>query len=167
MVTMQEWCDNQINKWPHIPINRDILEFIYRINSHSNTPEGSDAIESLFSAGYCYYFALMLKENFEGRIIWLKNRSHIIFMDENEVAYDNWGLYLEYLEEEVLPVEILGEALELFKHGKEYSWSKKKIREVQLELQKRINAYETEHGHRITNFYNSWYEKNPIPDEEE
>ena len=53
----------------------------------------NDSIDHLFLAGYCYYFALILKNAFNrGTICWVVNRGHIVWLDgedlKNDIAYD-------------------------------------------------------------------------------
>lgn len=97
--------------------NKDIITFIADI-LYSN-PD-SDTIYNLFANGYCYYFALMLKNAFNrGTICWHRNYSHIVWVDDDNIAYDINGVFYDY-DNELLPVEILGDMIVDFKHTQEY-----------------------------------------------
>ena len=100
--------------------SRDVLEFIANILYHGvpeiELKDSAESIRSTFRAGYCYYFALMLKDVFNrGCICWAAPFSHIVWMDINSIPYDVEGVYCgeaEYF----IPISYLKEELWSFKH---------------------------------------------------
>lgn len=109
------FVDEQLKKYPGA--RRDVLEFIWRVVNHNPIPEGQEAIENIFASGYCYYFALMLKDAFGGDIRWPKYKGHIVWVDViNMIAYDIHGVYEDAGPDELLPLELLGDTLEGFRH---------------------------------------------------
>lgn len=114
-------------------VNLNVIEFI---DSITNFPDRKgnigEHIDHLFCAGYCYYFAHMLKLAFGGRVCWVENRSHIVWADcdincsldalQEAVAYDITGVFDDY--ERIWPAEYLGETIVDFMHnGKEFHLS--------------------------------------------
>ena len=77
----------------------DVLTFIAEFKCSVN-PHEEEIIEDLFSAGYCYYFALMLKDAFGGAVMYSVDRGHIVWTDSRpdgfEIAYDIHGVYTDY-----------------------------------------------------------------------
>jgi hypothetical protein len=73
----EAWVNSQLQEFQGC--RKDVIEFIADITGYNTTVlDGGEAIEELFSSGYCYYFALMLKDAFGGEICWHKNYSHIL-----------------------------------------------------------------------------------------
>lgn len=164
----EKWVKEILEKYP--TARRDVLEFISRAiyQPNSENLEYEHTIEHHYAAGYCYYFAVMLQLNFGGAIKWLKNRSHIVWEDTfTHIVYDCHGVFDDYGPEELVPVTLLGECIELFKHGVEYSWSDEDIKQKQLDLQKRINTFEEANGHELTHFYENYYKWRQNPSFEE
>lgn len=94
-----------------------IADFIFQ-NDENGEPTG--VISHVFSAGYCYYFANMLKIAFgRGEVCWSEGRSHIVWVDTNNIAYDVYGVYEDYTR--LRPVSYLGNTVVSFMHtGVEY-----------------------------------------------
>ena len=114
----QEWVENIYKTFPNARI--DILEFIADILYHQGKSCES-VIHLLFSSGYCYYFALILKGAFGGTICWHKGISHIVWTDSDEITsesvfYDIGGVYYDYKDGGIVPVEELGQDLKNFLH---------------------------------------------------
>lgn len=128
----------------------DILGFIYDLTQNKTASE-TTTIENFFANGYCYYFALMLKDAFGGSIRWVKYRSHIVWEDtENHVCYDVYGVFDDYGEYDIVPIDVLGDELETFRHrGRDFE---KNIDSLQKETQERVNKYEKANNHPITKF---------------
>ena len=95
----------------------NVLSFIANISFFPDMEfRENDAISHLFSSGYCYYFANMLKLAFgRGEVCWSVGRGHIVWVDENEIAYDIDGVYEDY--EELRDVSYLGTTLVDFMHN--------------------------------------------------
>lgn len=112
-----EWRNN---------VNLDVIRFIDEVNYFPDLDgEAGGQIDHLFSAGYCYYFATMLKTAFGGRICWVQDLGHIVWADcdenctfeelQNNVVYDITGVFMDY--ERLWPIEYLGDALINFLHN--------------------------------------------------
>lgn len=89
-------------------------------------PDETEAISKVFSNGYCYYFAHMLKVAFDGRgeIYMTSDDRHIVWV-LNNVAYDINGVYRTYSRSanndnfyngELIPIAMLPNYMESFKH---------------------------------------------------
>ena len=120
-VTKEDWLnfyetDGNLN----CPYDMKVIQFIGGIRYHLDV-EGVDVIDSLFSAGYCWHFAQMLKSTFNrGKVVLAHPYSHVVWVDTNNVAYDIHGVYYE---EGVtyISFEVLGDIVYDFKHIKGYS----------------------------------------------
>lgn len=106
-------------------VNMNVIEFIDTISSFPDRDgTESDNIDHLFCAGYCYYFANMLKLAFGGRVCWVQDRGHIVWVDcdsgsafedlQQSIAYDITGVFDDY--EYLFPIEYLGDAISDYKH---------------------------------------------------
>lgn len=93
--------------------DKDVITFIADILFHGD----SGVIYNLFACGYCYYFACMLKEAFgRGTVCWHKGFSHVVWVDEDDIAYDIGGIFMDYEKGGLVPIEELGEQVIQFKH---------------------------------------------------
>lgn len=111
-------------------VNMDVIRFIDEVNCFPDRDgKENDSIDHLFCAGYCYYFANMLKIAFGGRICYAQDRGHIVWVDCDEdvsfeelqkaCAYDITGVFDDY--ERLWPVEYLGDIIVDYMHnGKEF-----------------------------------------------
>lgn len=147
MWTATDWIRDIQRQFPGT--REDVLKFIYDIVFHSGEVQ-TDAISELFSSGYCYYFALMLKSAFGGQVMWHKYHGHIVWLDTTtDICYDVNGVFVDAGEEDIVPVEILGDiGLESFLHrGNDTKYS---TDEVQSYVQPRVNEYEKKMGWTIT-----------------
>lgn len=92
-----------------------VIRFIADILYRTNSDEGIEAIYQLFAAGYCYYFANMLKLAFNrGTVCWHKGFGHIVWVDTDGIAYEIGGIFFDYGEGDLVPVEELGDGLKDF-----------------------------------------------------
>lgn len=108
--------------------NKNVITFISEIAYHGGE-QGEDVIHDLFRAGYCYWFANMLKMAFgRGRLCMTYPFGHIVWEDEDGLAYDIEGAYLldEHECEELIPMDFFGDIAYDFMHipNKEYHASK-------------------------------------------
>lgn len=104
---MEDWVVRQLKSFPDS--REDVLKFICKFNSRSFD------LYDVFASGYCYYFANMLKLAFNrGMVCWSAGRAHIVWLDDNDVAYDIGGVYYDYTR--LLPVEYLGDSIVDFMH---------------------------------------------------
>lgn len=116
------WVDKQLEKYPKA--RRDVLAFISAIDQYSEGTSVDNGfrspIEKLFSSGFCYYFAIMLRDAFGGKIVQKFHDGlypHVFWMDENEVLYDIYGVYDDCNAKECVPIEEMDEeSLAEFKH---------------------------------------------------
>ena len=95
--------------------DKDVIQFIADINWKDENAH------DLFANGYCYYFAIMLQEAFHrGIICWHRNHGHIVWEDNTGIAYDIDGVFTDYNEGDLLPVDESLEGLIVdFKHNGE------------------------------------------------
>ena len=93
--------------------NKDVLTFIGNI-LYNNGINNADIIVTLFSCGYCYYFAKMLEDAFPGgKICQAIPYPHIVYVLDN-IPYDIQGLCdLDY--DGLIPIEELND-LESYRH---------------------------------------------------
>lgn len=101
--------------------DEEVIKFIADILYYED--DKNNSIYNLFENGYCYYFAVMLKTAFNrGTVCWHRGYGHIVWVDDNDVAYDIGGVFYDYNKDDLLPVESsLGNMIVDFMHnGKEY-----------------------------------------------
>lgn len=114
-----EWINAWANNERFVGVNRKVIEFIANILYHSgdDNPVGNEGVYQLFAAGYCYYFASMLKMAFNrGTVCWHKGFGHIVWLDEDNIAYDIGGVFYDYGEGDLVDVSELGSDLKNFLH---------------------------------------------------
>lgn len=112
-----DWIESKIDNFKGC--RRDVITFIANIAFYPGSDCDSDVISDLFEAGYCYYFALMLKDAFGGEICWHKNHSHIVWRDgsdDMDICYDISGVFYDYGANEMVQISALGDMLEVFRH---------------------------------------------------
>lgn len=97
--------------------DKEVIEFIVNFKC-KNGANAIEHIEETFGNGYCYYFALMLKEAFQrGELKWHRNHSHIVWMDTNGTSYDIYGPFEYYNnDDELVSINVLGDMIKDFKH---------------------------------------------------
>ena len=111
----------QTAKFPNV--SKDILEFIANIVSQEGFGPNA-AIINLFSNGYCYYFALMLKDAFGGELYADIDKQHILWKDTREG--NSYGLFYDIhgahkCKKQYMPIELLYDSLECYRHrGKDH-----------------------------------------------
>lgn len=98
--------------------DKEVLEFIARF-LYQEGEENAETIRHLFRAGYCYYFALMLKEAFgRGQLCIAAPIGHIVWVDgdwKTGIPYDIEGVNTSDCEM-YIPIEELGSGLDSFMH---------------------------------------------------
>lgn len=107
--------------------NEQVVTFIANILYDKRNEQ--DTIRSFFRAGYCYYFANLLKTAFgRGIVCQAEPFGHMVWVDEDGCAYDIDGPYdpKEHECEQLTDASYLGDLLLDFLHipGKEYHASK-------------------------------------------
>lgn len=105
----EDWLAEWISKGG----NPDVLQFIADIAFFCR--DSDNAIDTLFRAGYCYYFAAMLRIAFHrGQICHAYPNSHIVWVDDDSIAYDITGICMDY--GELIPITGYSSALNGFRH---------------------------------------------------
>lgn len=105
----------------------EVLRFIESFLSHTcKTENDREVIRHTFRAGYCYYFAVMLKSAFNrGCVCWAAPYGHIVWLDDNGCPYDIEGVCASDVAY-FIPVSFLEDHLQGFKHvgddGSPTSW---------------------------------------------
>lgn len=104
------------------PVRMDIINFIADMLYCT----GADpiSVHKLFKCGFCYHFAVILQNEFGGEIKWIKGCSHIVWVDENGLAYDIEGFRNDLCLVELVPLSMIDEeasktgkgGLESFRH---------------------------------------------------
>lgn len=114
----------------HPEANKDVIDFIINFNWHSgDSIMSQEMIRKHFRAGYCYYFAIILKEAFErGTVCWCAPFGHLCWVDDDGIPYDIEGV-CESDCDYYIPVEYIKEGLVDFKHvpGKKFGATKEYI----------------------------------------
>lgn len=142
-------CDSYINEPIDIPLNRtyctcvgskDVLTFIENFLGHQNALCAENILKDQFNAGYCYYFALMLKAAFNrGEICWCAPYGHICWVDDDKTPYDIYGICTSDCEH-YIPISFLGDALQDFLHtDKSFCASKEDIQNIIDRYLKSVN----------------------------
>lgn len=113
--------------------NKEVLGFIINFNwMHSKNGAEQELIRKQFRAGYCYYFATMLKAAFNrGEICWCAPLGHICWVDDDGTPYDVEGV-CESEYDYLIPIKYLGDGIIDFLHipGKEFDASPEYIKEI-------------------------------------
>lgn len=101
-------------------VREDAIQFIADMLWHSGN-EGTEPIYNLFGNGYCYHFAVILRDIFGGQVVWHKNVSHILWYDGVKWCYDIGGVFEDISPSEMVPIDQMNnEDLELFRHKPMY-----------------------------------------------
>ena len=132
---INEFVKGQLNAFPKA--NETVLHFIADFNYHSVTfyddlEQHCESIRVQYRAGYCYFFAMILKDAFgRGEICWAAPYSHIVWVDDDGIPYDIEGVN-ESECDYYIPISYLGEAIVGFKHvrGLEYIVTEEFINET-------------------------------------
>lgn len=80
----KEWMNEQKRRYPKA--DSSILRFIGRFR------EENPDLERIFTMGYCYYFAVILRDAFGGAIYLSPETSHIVWSDDQNLYYDITGV---------------------------------------------------------------------------
>lgn len=119
----------------HPKSDTKILHFIADIVTHNGcSDDKTEDIHSLFAAGYCYYFALILQDAFPGgTICWAAPFGHIVYQYHG-LQYDIDGVYSGEATA-FIPISRLGDAIDDFRHipGKIYNATEQELAKIQLE----------------------------------
>lgn len=119
--------------------DEEVLMFIADFVLH-NPKLDSEDLSSLFTAGYCYYFAHMLKIAFNrGEVCLCAPYSHFVWLDDtNNIAYDIQGVY-DGEAEVFIPYTAMGDMVKDFTHVRSQYHNT-----TEFEIQKLINNHRKE-----------------------
>lgn len=146
MWTKADWIQSITEK--HAGANPKVLSFIWGITNYTPIPGGAEIIDNLFASGYCYHFAIILNNLFDGEIVWHKYFSHILWREtQTQICYDIHGVFEDYGGQDIVPISVLGEqGLECFLHrGNDNLYP-----DFVAHVQKYVNEYERSMGWEIT-----------------
>ena len=136
-----KFMEMQLKFFPNA--NKTVLTFIYDFyTAHGNDTANMEYMRSTFHAGYCYYFAVILKAAFNrGKLCWAAPFGHIVWQDDDDIVYDVEGVYdgeAEYF----IPIEMLGDSVKDFKHveGEEYCISEEELNQI-IDDYKKANGF--------------------------
>lgn len=145
--TFETWLERV--KTRHPKANETVLRFIFdfvnsqtSINNNDATTSPADIIYNQFANGYCYYFAQMLQIAFKrGEICWAAPLGHIVWVDDNNVAYDISGCN-ESECQYYIPIDMLGDMIKDFTHipGDVYNASEQEIASVIVKWEEIIHT---------------------------
>lgn len=114
----------------HPEANKTVLQFIADfLYLHTMNPMQVELLRKQFHAGYCYYFAVMLKRAFErGTICVCGNIGHFVWVDTDGTPYDIEGVN-ETECDCYIPESYVGEAVNDFLHveGKDFNATKEYV----------------------------------------
>lgn len=93
---LQEYRERFIKRQDKLGADTHVIEFIANVMYHGVynvfPDDSAETIRSLFEAGYCYYFALMLQNAFPGgKICLCYPFGHIVYT-YNNIAFDICGV---------------------------------------------------------------------------
>lgn len=114
-----------------IGANETVITFIADILFHQG-PANAETIRYLFRSGYCWYFAHILKNAFQGgEVCWAAPFGHFVWEDADGTCYDIEGIY-QGEAEEFIPERYLDKAVYDFMHvpGLEYNATKEQIQQI-------------------------------------
>lgn len=169
-----KWIDSQIKDYAGI--SHEVIEFIAGVRYKSEDGNNIRAIVDLFRAGYCYYFAVMLQTAFgRGTICYVYDRGHIVWVDDDNndfglrTGYDINGVYTEYGQNCLIPIEIFQEGVMDFMHvpnlgfGASRDWIDSKASEW-LDNEKYRKRYNNKNQIRnIKNYVETWKSAIGVP----
>lgn len=103
--------------WVSSNEDNEVIRFINRFyDINNNSLDDQEVLRRQFRAGYCYYFAVMLKTAFKrGEVCWCAPFAHMCWVDVDGTPYDCEG---EYTGEAVylIPEHYLGDNIKNFLH---------------------------------------------------
>lgn len=96
--------------------NKEVLNFIENFLGHQKSFEADEILKNQFNAGYCYYFAVMLKAAFNrGEVCCCVPYGHMCWVDDDNTPYDIYGICTSEADY-FIPVSYLGNCLNDFLH---------------------------------------------------
>jgi len=124
-----------------------VIDFIRNFLCKDNNEDTVRALQTIFSGGYCYYFAHMLKLAFQrGEVCWCAPYGHFCWVDEDEIPYDIFGICVTEAEH-FIPEHYLGNAITDFLHnGVFYGATEQEIKNI-------ITRYKNENWNMLKAVY--------------
>lgn len=141
-------------------MTNQVLKFIGDFAGYDKLPEYDwEVIRKKFRAGYCYYFAHMLRNAFDrGEVCWAAPFSHIVWVDTDGTPYDIEGEYKgeafyfisEGLIELYHDLGLTNTSMNEFKHiGHDYHSTKEDLIDL---MRKYCKAKEIEYDKRVEKY---------------
>ena len=134
--------------------DKQVLDFIENFLAHQNKDEAEPILKDQFNAGYCYYFAVILKAAFNrGQICWCAPYGHMCWLDTDGIPYDIYGICISEADY-YIPVEYLGPCIQDFLHiGNPHCTTSTEMQEI-------INKYlDDNNGQIINTIFTSYWDE--------
>lgn len=130
----------QENKKGQPKADSRVLTFIAEFLTATGTDlRNMETIRQLFRAGYCYYFAQILKDAFPGgEVSWAAPSGHIVYVYQG-IPYDIEGVY-QGEATDMIPIVYLARAIDDFRHIPDvvYNATEQELAKIMLDyLEKR------------------------------
>lgn len=123
-----KFIDDNLRFYPKA--NKNVLTFIANfLGCHGTDASNVEHLRATFHAGYCYYFAVILKTAFQrGEVCWVAPFGHMVWQDTDGMVYDIEGVYSGE-SEHFIPYQMIGDGIWDFMHvpGLEYNMSQEEL----------------------------------------
>lgn len=114
---ISESRDNVLVEYCGLKASEDVANFISKFINYTGFVDDLGLLQTIFTNGYCYYFAVMLKAAFErGEVCLCYPYGHICWVDDDGVPYDIYGICISEADH-FIPVKFLSKHLNNFKHN--------------------------------------------------
>lgn len=89
-VWKEEWIENQVSYGS----DKEVASFIALFRFFAGRPHVNSTVYT-FTNGFCYFFALMLQDEFKrGKLVEVVDHGHVVWKDNDGTLYDINGIYL-------------------------------------------------------------------------
>lgn len=139
-----KWFVRQNSK-RHLKADSRVLTFIAEFLTATGADlRNMETIRQLFCAGYCYYFAQILKDAFPGgEVSWTAPFGHIVYVYQG-IPYDIEGVY-QGEATDMIPIVYLARAIDDFRHIPDvaYNATEQELAKIMLDYQEKRKGGKT------------------------